>query len=67
MDACISSSVRPFVSGTNFATNKTVKKLMLANMKKVPAMKIDIYQLHKQLSMWNVFVSMEKLFVNGTA
>ena len=30
---CISSSVCPFVSGTSFATNRTVKPDMLANMK----------------------------------
>ena len=33
---CISSSVCPFVSGTSFATNRTVKPDMLANMKNVP-------------------------------
>ena len=36
IDACISSSVRPLVSGTSFATNRTVKPHMLANMKNVP-------------------------------
>lgn len=35
-EACISSSVRPLVSGTNFATNTTVKALTLVKMKNVP-------------------------------
>ena len=36
-EAWISSSVRPLVSGTSFATNSTVKPHMPENMKKVPA------------------------------
>ena len=36
---CISSSVCPLVSGTSFATNRTVKPDMLANMKNVPDQK----------------------------
>ena len=35
--AWISSKVLPLVSGTNFATNKTVKPQMLENMKKIPS------------------------------
>ena len=36
MDACLSSSTRPFVSGTSFATNKTAEPHMPENMKNVP-------------------------------
>lgn len=36
IDACISSRVRPLVSGTSFATNRTVKQQMAENMKNVP-------------------------------
>ena len=39
-DAWISSSVRPFVSGTNFATNTTVNPHMIENVKNVPAQAI---------------------------
>lgn len=35
-EICISSNVLPLVSGTNFATNRTVKPPMLANIKNVP-------------------------------
>ena len=41
IDACISSSVRPLVSGTSLATNRTVMPHMLENMKKVPESKIE--------------------------
>ena len=37
IESCISSSVRPLVSGTIFATNRTVKKPMPEKMKNVPA------------------------------
>ena len=37
-DACISSSVLPFVSGTNLATNRTVKPPIPEKKKNVPAM-----------------------------
>jgi uncharacterized protein (DUF39 family) len=36
IDACISSRVRPLVSGTNFATNRTAKPQTPENMKNVP-------------------------------
>jgi hypothetical protein len=36
IDACISSSTRPFVSGTSFATNRTAEQHMPENMKNVP-------------------------------
>ena len=38
MDACISSSVRPLVSGTNFAVNRIVAPLKIKNKKNVPEM-----------------------------
>ncbi|KAK2976810.1 hypothetical protein RJ640_002209 [Escallonia rubra] len=37
MDACICSSVRPFVSGTSFATNRKLEPQIVANMKNTPA------------------------------
>ncbi|PON85527.1 hypothetical protein TorRG33x02_186760 [Trema orientale] len=37
IEACISSKLRPFVSGTSFATKRTVKPPMAPKMKKVPA------------------------------
>lgn len=39
MEACISSNVRPFVSGTSFQTNKTVMPHINENMKNVPEIK----------------------------
>jgi hypothetical protein len=36
IDACISSSTRPFVSGTSFATDKTAEPHMPMYMKNVP-------------------------------
>lgn len=36
IDNCISSKVRPLVSGTSFATNITVKPHTAENMKNVP-------------------------------
>ena len=36
IDSCISSSTRPFVSGTSFATDKTAKPHMPMYMKNVP-------------------------------
>lgn len=36
MEACISSNVRAFVSGTSFMMKMTVKPHTVANMKKVP-------------------------------
>lgn len=38
IEVCISSRVRPLVSGTSRSTNRTVRPQMLANMKKVPVM-----------------------------
>jgi len=49
IDACISSSVRPLVSGTNFTTNKIVKQHTPENKKKVPA---NIHQVHKQVKIY---------------
>lgn len=42
MEACISSKVRPLVSGTSFATNITVKPHTAENMKNVPATPIKM-------------------------
>ena len=49
IDACISSSVRPLVSGTSLATNRTVMPHMLENMKKVPESKIESSRVNIQV------------------
>lgn len=58
MDACISSNVRPLVSGTSFATNRIVNPHTLENIKNVPektkknflsgALIIYIIQVHQE-------------------
>lgn len=48
-DTWTSSSVRPLVSGTSFATNTMVRPHMLENMKKVPGQKQHINELVQHL------------------
>ena len=47
IDNCISSKVRPLVSGTSFATNITVKPHTAENMKNVPSELHSIRKLNE--------------------